>query len=62
MIANKPTYRMIGTGGDLSFFSDAQCEPIVDAAVGTPEGEPVAMTGKGQTGKQTSPVTLGALA
>ena len=48
MIANKPTYRMIGKGGDLSFFSpdlSDQCEPIVDAAVGTPEGEPAAMTG-----------------
>ena len=45
MIANKPTYRMINKGGDLSFFSGDQCEPIVDAAVGTPEGEPAAMTG-----------------
>ena len=52
LIANKPIYRMTtskATGGDLSFFSDTEdrvdCEPIVDAAVGTPEGEPAAMTG-----------------
>ena len=45
MIANKPIYRMVGKGGDLSFFSGDQCEPIVDAAVGTPKGEPAAMTG-----------------
>ena len=37
---------MVQRGGDLSFkdFAD-QCPPIVDSAVGSPEGEPVAMTG-----------------
>ena len=45
LIANKPIYRLSNKGGgDLSFFS-AGCEPIVDAAVGSPEGAPVAMTG-----------------
>ena len=45
MIANKEIYQMVGKGGDLSFYSGSQCEPIVDTAVGSPEGKPVAMTG-----------------
>jgi len=45
MIANKPIYQMVTKGGDLSFYSGDQCEPIVDAAIGDTNGNPVAMTG-----------------
>ena len=38
--------QMVGKGGDLSFWQDPQCPPIVDSAVGSPEGKPVAMTGQ----------------
>ena len=45
MIANKPMYKWPNTGGDLSLTSCDSRIPIVNMAVGDPDGKPVELTG-----------------